>query len=272
MYPPSPPAEPEASLAPFKPSLTPEPLNMASMPTPSTVNSTSPNQRLTAVRRDRSPPRSASGDIVCDHPECRDIDPLPTFRRPCEWNKHMDRHERPYKCHEPGCEVTQGFTYSGGLLRHQREVHKMHLSSKEPLFCPFPNCIRATGSGFTRKENLEEHKRRRHYDEMPQEEHSPSNQVSRKRKRPMTPQPEVAGNQDSREQDVENDDEEEVMRHPYVRRLRAQLAEKDHYLRLHAMEINRLTSLIRALPPQAIYGVNTNLMSPPTSTRNAPMV
>ena len=38
----------------------------------------------------------------------------------------MDKHDRPYKCNVKGCEKLQGFTYSGGLLRHEREVHKMH--------------------------------------------------------------------------------------------------------------------------------------------------
>jgi hypothetical protein len=77
-------------------------------------------------------------------------------------SKHMDKHERPYKCPAPGCEKLQGFTYSGGLLRHQREVHKMHGGTKEALFCPYANCKRATGTGFTRKENRDEHVRRVH--------------------------------------------------------------------------------------------------------------
>jgi hypothetical protein len=74
----------------------------------------------------------------------------------------MDKHERPYKCNAPGCEKLQGFTYSGGLLRHQREVHKMHGGTKKALYCPEPNCKRNSGSGFTRKENLSEHIRRVH--------------------------------------------------------------------------------------------------------------
>lgn len=74
----------------------------------------------------------------------------------------MDKHDRPYKCLEPGCEKLQGFTYSGGLLRHQREVHKMHGGTKKALYCPEPNCKRNSGSGFTRKENLSEHIRRVH--------------------------------------------------------------------------------------------------------------
>lgn len=74
----------------------------------------------------------------------------------------MDKHDRPYKCNVKGCEKLQGFTYSGGLLRHEREVHKMHGGTKKSLYCPFPDCKRHSGSGFTRKENLAEHIRRVH--------------------------------------------------------------------------------------------------------------
>jgi hypothetical protein len=74
----------------------------------------------------------------------------------------MDKHDRPYKCNVKECEKLQGFTYSGGLLRHEREVHKMHGGTKKSLFCPFTDCKRSSGSGFTRKENLAEHIRRVH--------------------------------------------------------------------------------------------------------------
>jgi hypothetical protein len=77
-------------------------------------------------------------------------------------SKHMDKHDRPYKCNVTGCEKLQGFTYSGGLLRHEREVHKMHGGTKKSLFCPFHDCKRSSGAGFTRKENLAEHIRRVH--------------------------------------------------------------------------------------------------------------
>lgn len=74
----------------------------------------------------------------------------------------MDKHDRPYKCLEPGCDKVRGFTYSGGLLRHQREVHKKNGKAKSARMCPYPDCTRNTGVGFTRKENLNEHIRRRH--------------------------------------------------------------------------------------------------------------
>ncbi|KAJ3472374.1 hypothetical protein NLG97_g11041 [Lecanicillium saksenae] len=55
----------------------------------------------------------------------------------------MDKHERPYRCPAEGCENLPGFTYSGGLLRHEREVHNKH-------------------GGPKNTENLNEHLRRVH--------------------------------------------------------------------------------------------------------------
>lgn len=85
-----------------------------------------------------------------------------TFDRKCEWSKHMDKHDRPYRCPHPACAKLQGFTYSGGLLRHEREVHGKHGGPKTQLICPYPDCKRHSGKGFTRKENLNEHIRRVH--------------------------------------------------------------------------------------------------------------
>lgn len=79
----------------------------------------------------------------------------------------MDKHDRPYICNESGCEKIRGFTYSGGLLRHQREVHKKHGGPKAPLMCPHRDCKRSTGKGFTRRENLVEHLRRVHRKDAP---------------------------------------------------------------------------------------------------------
>ena len=77
-------------------------------------------------------------------------------------SKHMDKHERPYRCQAEGCEKLPGFTYSGGLLRHEREVHGKHGGPKNPLHCPHLNCKRHSGKGFSRQENLNEHLRRVH--------------------------------------------------------------------------------------------------------------
>ncbi|KAF2703475.1 hypothetical protein K504DRAFT_443825 [Pleomassaria siparia CBS 279.74] len=115
-------------------------------------------RRNHAYKRSEDPPRNHDGKMICKHKECGNI----TFDRKCEWSKHMDKHDRPYKCNVSGCEKLQGFTYSGGLLRHEREVHKMHGGTKKSLYCPFTDCKRSSGSGFTRKENLAEHIRRVH--------------------------------------------------------------------------------------------------------------
>lgn len=77
-------------------------------------------------------------------------------------SKHMDKHERPHKCSVAGCEKLSGFTYAGGLLRHEREVHNLHGGPKASRKCPYADCKRSTGIGFTRKENLQEHLRRVH--------------------------------------------------------------------------------------------------------------
>lgn len=74
----------------------------------------------------------------------------------------MDKHDRPYKCPASGCEKLPGFTYSGGLLRHEREVHNKHGGPRKQLNCPHPNCKRHNGKGFSRQENLNEHLRRVH--------------------------------------------------------------------------------------------------------------
>lgn len=76
----------------------------------------------------------------------------------------MDKHERPYVCTFKECEKVQGFTYSGGLLRHEREVHGKHGGPKKALNCPHASCKRNKGKGFSRLENLQEHLRRVHRD------------------------------------------------------------------------------------------------------------
>jgi hypothetical protein len=39
-------------------------------------------------------------------------------------------------------EVPQGFMYSDRLLRHEREVHKLHGRNENALYCPHRNCKR----------------------------------------------------------------------------------------------------------------------------------
>ena len=110
------------------------------------------------TRKHMEAPRNHEGKMICIRPGCETM----RFDRKCEWSKHMDKHDRPYKCPDPACVKLKGFTYSGGLLRHQREVHKRHGGPKEDLMCPVPFCKRNNGPGFTRRENLNEHMRRVH--------------------------------------------------------------------------------------------------------------
>ncbi|KAH0565462.1 hypothetical protein GP486_001143 [Trichoglossum hirsutum] len=78
----------------------------------------------------------------------------------------MDKHDRPYKCMVPTCSQLRGFTYENGLKKHEREVHKLHMEPGDGLYCPHPNCVRSEGRAkpFGRKENLDDHLRRKHKD------------------------------------------------------------------------------------------------------------
>ncbi|KAL2266276.1 hypothetical protein VTJ83DRAFT_5628 [Remersonia thermophila] len=118
-------------------------------------------QRVKSIPKpEREVTRNPDGKFVCTYPSCTE-EPR-EFTRKCEWNKHMDKHDRPYKCGAQGCEKLPGFTYSGGLLRHEREVHGKHGGPRNSYFCPHPNCKRHSGKGFSRQENLNEHLRRVH--------------------------------------------------------------------------------------------------------------
>ena len=75
---------------------------------------------------------------------------------------HTDKHKRPHRCKHSDCEKIPGFTYSGGLLRHQREVHNLHGGPKTLWMCPYKGCKRSVGPGFSRKDNLHVHLRRVH--------------------------------------------------------------------------------------------------------------
>lgn len=66
----------------------------------------------------------------------------------------MNKHGRPFTCHESSCNRKQGFTSADGLLRHQREVHKKYIKGP-PIMCPYVDCNRRSGNRFTRRGNLE---------------------------------------------------------------------------------------------------------------------
>ncbi|OHE97192.1 C2H2 transcription factor [Colletotrichum orchidophilum] len=120
-----------------------------------------PTSRVKCIPKpEREVTKQPDGKFYCTFPGCTEETQI--FTRKCEWSKHMDKHERPYRCAAEGCEKLPGFTYSGGLLRHEREVHGKHGGPKNTVNCPHPNCKRHTGKGFSRQENLNEHLRRVH--------------------------------------------------------------------------------------------------------------
>ena len=78
-------------------------------------------------------------------------------------SKHVfSRHPPSYRCQRTECAQLRGFTYSSGLLRHEREVHGLHDGPKDQLRCTVSTCKRHSGERFTRKDNLNEHLRRVH--------------------------------------------------------------------------------------------------------------
>ncbi|KAG6206018.1 hypothetical protein E4U35_002080 [Claviceps purpurea] len=147
---------PDALHAPLLPT---DPISACKEPSPATGSPASMRIK-TIAKPDRDVVKQADGKFHCPLEDCKED--VRTFSRKCEWNKHMDKHERPYRCPAAGCENLPGFTYSGGLLRHEREVHGKHGGPKNTVNCPHPNCKRHTGKGFSRQENLNEHLRRVH--------------------------------------------------------------------------------------------------------------
>ncbi|KAK0719931.1 hypothetical protein B0H67DRAFT_484330 [Lasiosphaeris hirsuta] len=135
-------------------------LNTSSLPKEDSPTVTTPSRIKAIPKPDREVTKNVEGKFVCTYPGC--TEDIREFGRKCEWNKHMDKHDRPYKCAAEGCEKLPGFTYSGGLLRHEREVHNKHGGPKNSFNCPHVNCKRHTGKGFSRLENLNEHLRRVH--------------------------------------------------------------------------------------------------------------
>lgn len=121
-----------------------------------------PKQRKDTDWSNVQPSLNSDDQMCCSHPKRTEACDTLTFQTKSAWANHHNRHSRPYVCLEPACVNLLGFTYSGGLLRHQREVHKAFGGPKAMLMCPYPYCKRNTGKGFTRKENLNEHVRRCH--------------------------------------------------------------------------------------------------------------
>lgn len=77
----------------------------------------------------------------------------------------MDKHNRPYKCQHKECSSLPGFTYKGGLTRHETEVH----GNARQFLCRHKHCNRAT-HGFAREDNLRDHEERMHKEDRKQKQ------------------------------------------------------------------------------------------------------
>ncbi|KAG1884940.1 hypothetical protein F4604DRAFT_1918609 [Suillus subluteus] len=124
----------------------------------------------TAYQIPDEPRTNEAGEMICDYPEknpeCAEF----VVTRKFEWKKHMDKHIRPYKCQSQKCKKLKGFTYSGGLTRHMKDVHG---EGKVTLrYCPESGCPRHSKRPFKRKENFKEHMRRAHEIQKPSGVHS----------------------------------------------------------------------------------------------------
>ncbi|EXJ53690.1 uncharacterized protein A1O5_13045 [Cladophialophora psammophila CBS 110553] len=202
---------------------------------------------IPVLRHDRrAPPRNDKGQIFCDHVDCGDRTKI--FWRLCDWSRHIDTHQRPYKCYEPGCELILGFTYNGGLLRHYREVHKMHATT-QPLFCPFEECPRSSGRGFTRKSNLDDHRRRIHKVGAPPPSraaasHSQPRTRRRRRRESIAVANKLSGDEDIAESQLDRALRVEIRnKDDYIRKQAAEIEQKDEYILMQAAEIRRLRYL-----------------------------
>lgn len=170
----------------------------------------------------------------------------------------MDKHTRPYICSESGCEKIQGFTYSGGLLRHQREVHKQHGGPKAPRMCPHRSCNRSTGTGFSRKENLNEHLRRVHRgvgvggaEGMEAGVGAggggggsgSASEVARRRSHDVLAQVQVQGRRKRVRADAEDEEEvREESARELVKRLRREIEERDERIRVLNLVVQQLVT------------------------------
>ena len=95
---------------------------------------------------------------------CAQCPELSPFKRPRDFNKHMNKHLRPYRCEEGRC--NRRFSTSTSAKRHHASVHR---ATKQLFFCPYQDCPRHQGVqtvGYTPKDSVARHIRLKHREEM----------------------------------------------------------------------------------------------------------
>ncbi|KAL1957986.1 hypothetical protein VTO42DRAFT_5198 [Malbranchea cinnamomea] len=98
--------------------------------------------------------------IVCNIPSCRWVGKCPSDKR-----KHMLRHEKPFRCDEPGCKRKTGFGTLNDLERHKKCVHGIEPSNRvsRRFKCFADNCSRSAKI-WPRYDNFRQHLLRVHDD------------------------------------------------------------------------------------------------------------
>ncbi|OAG34669.1 hypothetical protein AYO21_11181 [Fonsecaea monophora] len=111
-----------------------------------------PEKRVPTVKmyERNATPNAADGMYDCEYCEER-------FPRAHAWKKHMDKHERPYKCTFEGCTNRDGFSSPCALMRHHEHLHLR----KVQWFCIFEDCERHE-RGFHRSDHAWRHEERVH--------------------------------------------------------------------------------------------------------------
>lgn len=116
--------------------------NAASLKAETSTQGPSPKQHA------REPLYNNDGKLYCNNPSCQGKNL--TFKRPSDWKKHVDRHERPYKC--IGRLTAHARIYLAWWTPQTRtRSAKMESTSEEVLFCPFPKCKRGSGKGLCKE-------------------------------------------------------------------------------------------------------------------------
>lgn len=84
---------------------------------------------------------------------------------PSDHKKHMLKHEKPFRCTQPGCSRTQGFITVNDLNRHLKSVHKVKVNCRTRSFkCASAKC-RNPDKEWPRLDNFKQHIIRMHPDE-----------------------------------------------------------------------------------------------------------